>query len=72
MGVNSGRIEAIGINDGSSKTNYTSQVKKKNPYIDNIFAGFGSYINNLSSGINSVFTTNIGKDGGQETGAFRA
>ena len=68
MGMNSGRVEAIRLHD-TSKTSYTSNVKKKNPW-ENIGAamtGIGSMLN-LPDNFNSAFT--VGKSGNQNEGAF--
>ena len=69
MGMNSGRVDAIGLDDRMNKASYTSQVKKKNPW-ENIGAamtGIG-YMLNLPEKFNSAFT--VGKRGNQAEGAF--
>ncbi len=68
MGLNAGRVDAIGSDDRSS-VSYTSQIKKRNPW-ENIGAamtGIGSMVN-LPDSFNSAFT--VGKGGGQTEGAF--
>lgn len=68
MGMNAGRIDAIGSEDRSS-VSYTSQIKKRNPW-ENIGAamtGIGTFIN-LPDSFNSAFT--VGKNGNQAEGAF--
>ncbi|CDE60594.1 unknown [Fusobacterium sp. CAG:439] len=68
-----GRVDAIGFDDKANKTEYATQVKKKNPWenIGALMNGFGSYINNLPDNFNSAFT--VGKQGGaDEVGAFKA
>ena len=66
--MTTGRIDAIGFDDKTSKTAYTSQVKKKNPWdeIGAVMNGIGSL--NLPSHFNSAFT--VGKPGTETQGAF--
>ena len=72
--MTTGRIDAIGFEDKTSRSSYSTQVKKKNPWEnigDLMKNGFRSYINNLPDNFNSAFT--VGKQGGtQEVGAFKA
>ncbi len=66
------RVDAIGLDDKTPRTGYTSQVKKKNPWeeIGAAMNGIGSLMN-LPENFNSAFT--VGKQGGvQEAGAFKA
>ncbi len=66
--MNTGRVDAIGFEDKTSKASYTSQIKKKNPWeeIGAFMTGIGSL--NLPSNFNSAFT--VGKPGGETRGAF--
>ncbi len=73
MGLNAGRIDAIGIDDKSSGS-YTTKIKKKNQWenIGEMLNGAVSYLGNIPQNFNSAFTVGVEKGGEKSEGAFRA
>lgn len=70
--MSTGRIEAIGFEDKTSRPAFATDVKKKKP-IDEIGAamtGIGSLVGNFAANLNSVFEA-PGRAGGDTQAAFR-